>query len=72
MSENDFLCLVDDVFNLPHGKVKFFCQRLKVDSVNQAAGDNGPIALGMNVLFNDLANMGVGVVHHLDFTRPVP
>ena len=68
-----FCAFVDDVFGLSNGEVKFFCQRLETDTVNQPSAKNCAIALGVSsvdVLFDSVGDFRV--CHFLVLTRPVP
>lgn len=47
MPEHDFLCLINDVFALSDGNIKFLRQRLKAYAINQTALDDLPVSFGV-------------------------
>lgn len=61
--EHDFLCLINDVFTLADGDVKFFCQRLEADAVDQPAFQKRSVSLVVDVLVNQIGDLAVGVFH---------
>lgn len=67
MPEHDILCLINDVFALSDGNIKFFRQRLKADAIDQTALYDLPVSFGVasyDVLINGSAKLCLAIISH--------